>query len=311
MDLDHDDEREEDRLSDGRPHRLESERGTSTGSNGLAVAGVVLGVLSCGLACVAGVPAVICSSIAMRRPGRRGLAITGLVLGIIGTVLTVPFSIGLLLTAVAKVRQAATRSLESNNLKQVALSAQSEADAYGNLFGPYARNSLGLNNRGLSFRVNLLPFMEQFVLFKQFDRDQDWNSPSNRPFSETIVAQYASPFELLPTNNTHVRVFVGGGALFNDDGRPVETKEIKDGASNTILYVYAGESVPWAKPEELAYSPDMPLPPLGPLGSQKGTIAAMADASVRYISPNVSEKVLRAAITRAGGESMTQNWWDE
>lgn len=61
------------------------------GTSGLAITGFVLGICSLMLSILTGIPAIICSAIALRQtgPGKRGgrgLAIAGLVLGIIGTV---------------------------------------------------------------------------------------------------------------------------------------------------------------------------------------------------------------------------------
>jgi hypothetical protein len=66
---------------------------------------------------------------------------------------------------------------------------------------------------------------------------------------------YTTPFEIAPSANTPYRVFVGGGAIFNEDGKPVRITEITDGTSNTILYVHATEQVPWAAPFRQEHSP--------------------------------------------------------
>jgi hypothetical protein len=49
------------------------------------------------------------------------------------------------------------------------------------------------------------------------------------------------------------------------------------------------------------------LPKLG--GHYRGDfVVAMADGSVLIVRKNVSEKMLRAAITASGGEVMDENW---
>jgi len=67
------------------------------GTNGLAIASLILGILSivC-LGILAGIPAIICGHMALKRikesgQGGRGLAIVGLVLGYISIVLTIIF----------------------------------------------------------------------------------------------------------------------------------------------------------------------------------------------------------------------------
>jgi prepilin-type N-terminal cleavage/methylation domain-containing protein len=72
--------------------------------------------------------------------------------------------IGLLVPAVQKVREAANRMSCSNNLKQLVLASHGYHDAYGSL--PPAR----LDHRGgITWAVQLLPYLEQDNLFKQWD----------------------------------------------------------------------------------------------------------------------------------------------
>jgi prepilin-type N-terminal cleavage/methylation domain-containing protein/prepilin-type processing-associated H-X9-DG protein len=71
--------------------------------------------------------------------------------------------IGLLLPAVQKVREAAARAKCQNNLKQIGIAAHSYHDTRGRLPEAYIATT------GLSWHVNILPFIEQDNLFKRFD----------------------------------------------------------------------------------------------------------------------------------------------
>jgi prepilin-type N-terminal cleavage/methylation domain-containing protein len=71
--------------------------------------------------------------------------------------------IGLLLPAVQKVREAAARAKCQNNLKQIGIAVHGYHDAIGWLPASYTR----LN--GLSWHVNLLPYIEQGNLYARFD----------------------------------------------------------------------------------------------------------------------------------------------
>src|SRR6476469_5062079 len=71
--------------------------------------------------------------------------------------------IGLLLPAVQKVREAASRMQCQNKLKQIALGMHNFHDVNGRLPNAYAGAT------GLSWHVYLLPFIEQDNLFRLID----------------------------------------------------------------------------------------------------------------------------------------------
>lgn len=243
-----------------------------------------------------------------RRTKRSGISgwTIGIIIGAVFAlglcIIAVP--VMLLLPAVSKVREASTRAQDANNLKQIGIAFHNSADATGlKLYGPFAHDErTGLIFPQNSFRVSLLPYLEQQNLHSQFDLNQAWDSPRNKPFSSTIVKQYHLPGQ--ESTNTPYRIFVGAGPdqpLFNADGKPAKFTDVADGLSNTILAVHATEHVPWAKPQEFTYSANQPLPPMGEPGDP-GYNVIMADGSIRYIKRTASEPALRALITRSGGE---------
>jgi len=272
---------------------------------------MILGIVSLCMGPVAGIAAVICAGIALGRPGGRTSAITGLVLGGIGTLIMPFVLIALLLPAVQKVRTAAARQVDQNNMKRLAIGVHNQADAHGNrLSGPYALDEFGTVQPGLSWRVGLLPYIEQAHVYSRFDLSQPWDSAKNRPASNTMIKAFITPFSgpEAPEVNTPYRVFYGGGALFEADGTPVDIKRVSDGLSNTILMVHATEQVPWAAPREFPYSANAPLPKLGHPALPGGFNVGMADGSVRFVSDKVSERTLRGAITKADGLVLGADW---
>jgi hypothetical protein len=239
-----------------------------------------------------------------RRPksGGGGLSIL-LILGIVGGVVVV---VGVVLTllllpAVSKVRQAAGRQKDQNNLKQIGLGYHSFSDVTGKVPGEEFRDPItGQTTTGLSGRVNLLPYIEQESLYRQFNLTQPWDGATNRPLGNTAVMPFQSPLDAAGTTTTRYRGFVGPGTMF-EPGKPLRLLDATDGTSNTLLYITADDGVVWSKPDELPYSPTAPLPPFGKKAFPGGTNVLMADASVRFLRSDTPEPVVRNMITRNDG----------
>lgn len=209
-----------------------------------------------------------------------------------------------LIPAVQKVRQAATRTISANNLKQIGLAMHNHADTWGKLPAAaiYGRNGQPL----LSWRVAILPFVEQVNLYKQFKLDEAWDSPHNLKLLPLMPKVYAPVAGDAGPNSTYYRVFTGPNTSFPGPV-PFRFIDFRDGTSNTILVVEAGQAVPWTKPDELVSKPAGPLPQLGGM-FKEGFNVLMADGSVRFVKRTVSDKTLRGAITPAGGEVLGPDW---
>jgi len=84
--------------------------------------------------------------------------------------------IALLLPAVQKVRDAAARTVCTNNLKQLGLALHQFHDSYGS-FPPSGYTQVGPGNPGgkyVGWRALVLPFLEQVQLQKLYDFNLDW-----------------------------------------------------------------------------------------------------------------------------------------
>jgi hypothetical protein len=173
------------------------------------------------------------------------------------------------------------------------------AGGMGSMTGGFG--SGGTGRALLSWRVSLLPYLDEQELYRQFKLDEPWDGPHNKKLLARMPKVYAPPGATTQQPyTTFYQVFVGPHAAF-EKHRAMRIPDISDGTSNTLLIVEAGSPVPWTKPEDLHFDPDEPLPELGGLFPDVINVA-FADGSASALRKDADPDVLRAAITRDGGE---------
>jgi hypothetical protein len=190
-------------------------------------------------------------------------------------------AIGLLLPAVQKVREAAARAQGSNNLKQIGLAMHNYHDSYGHL--PTAAIHDKAGKPLLSWRVTILPFIEQDNLYRQFKLDEPWDSEHNKKLIPLMPKTYASPRVAPEEGKTVYKVFTGKNTPFNGVRGSRFPATFTDGTSNTILAVEGGEPVIWTKPDDIPFDSTKPVPKLELATGVKQISILLADGSVRAI----------------------------
>jgi tRNA A-37 threonylcarbamoyl transferase component Bud32 len=212
------------------------------------------------------------------------------------------------------------RLISAANLKQLGLAMHNMATVSGGMLPPAAITDPKSRKPLLSWRVAALPYLQQEALYKEFKLNEAWDSEHNKKLLPLMPTLFAIPGAKTPEPYaTYYQAFVGPGTAFEPQpgqhpffGAPGLRfpAAFPDGTSNTIFFAEAAEAVPWTKPADLVYDPKRPLPVLGgPFPD--GFHAALADGSVVFVRKTVSEKTLRGAITRNGGEVLPDKWWDE
>jgi hypothetical protein len=244
-----------------------------------------------------------------REPRKKtGTGTVLIVVLVVAVLLVIPCLIGLLVPAVQKVREAASRAQAENNLKQLVLAIHNYNDTYNHL-PPATPEQQGGPASKLSWRVQVLPYVEQGALWQQFHQDEPWDSPHNKALLTPMPLVYSHP--LHPEANaqglTYFRVFVGKSTPFPPGKASTLHDNFPDGLANTILIVESADPVPWTKPDELAYDPLQPLPKLGGHFPKK-ILAVMADGSVRMIDASTPEPTLRHAINPKEGHLLPPDW---
>jgi prepilin-type processing-associated H-X9-DG protein len=197
---------------------------------------------------------------------------------------------------------ASARARSSNNLKQIGLALHN----YEAIHGVLPAGAI-VDKKGkplLSWRVAILPYIEQNNLYSKFKLDEPWDSETNLPLSKIVVKTYQLPYEEPKKGQehyTHYRAFVGNGAGF-DMIQAFKLTQFTDGTSNTLFAVEAAEGVPWAKPDELEFDPQKEMKKYLRFEKNNVSMILFADGSVRAVSKNLKEDILKLLIQKDDGK---------
>jgi hypothetical protein len=182
------------------------------------------------------------------------------------------------------------------NLKQLSLAILNYDADHGRF--PPANITNAQGRPLLSWRVAVLPYLDQLDIYRAFKLDEPWDSEHNKK----LLTRMPSVLKPPPRNGstqpytTCYRVFTGPGTAFNEKNRTT-FEGLADAVASTFEIVEVAESVPWTKPDELIYDAGKPLPKLG--GHFSGCfLASFCDASVLPIRNDARAEDLKLLITR-------------
>lgn len=208
-------------------------------------------------------------------------------------------------------REAARWSQCRNNLKQIGLALRDYHDTYGCFPPAYVADEEG--RPMYSWRVLLLPFLEQKPLYEKFRFDEPWNSRHNQALLKDL--QYScyrcpSDRESEPTETNYVMIV--GPSTITDGPSGRKISEISDGTSNTIAVVeVTGLGIQWTEPrdlkaDEISFGINDPgRPGIGSHHFRDGVNALLADGYVEFVSTKNPPELIRAMTTIDGGEDVS------
>ncbi len=241
--------------------------------------------------------------------------------------------IALLLPAVQAAREAARRISCSNNLHQIGIGLQNYHLACGS-FPPGAIEPTFLVSGGRQFAWSalLLPYLEQQPLWEMIDFSQPCYADANARAAATVVPTYLCPSTRRTSNLAEGRGASDYGGLYGEaipphptDGswtaengmmvydRAFRIADVLDGTSHTLI---VSEDAGWTDGQwinglnvfdqkyPINYVPASPRLLENEIRSDHpgGANGAFCDGSARFLSETMELKTLKAIITRAGGE---------
>ncbi len=134
-----------------------------------------------------------------------------------------------------------------NNLKQIQLALEGYHEKYGVLPPAYVADA---NGRPMhSWRVLILPFMEQQSLFDQYDFREPWDGPNNSKLLNRMPSCFTCPNGPRSPGLTSYAAITGAGTLFPGTA-PARFVDDVDGLSLMVAEV-VNVNIPWTSPTDL------------------------------------------------------------
>ena len=169
-------------------------------------------------------------------------------------------------------------------MRQIALAFHNFESAH--MAFPAAANKDADGKPLLSWRVHILPYIEQNELYKQFHLDEPWDSDHNKTLIEKMPEIYCHPeMESIDGKTVYLGIAGEGGILGTPQERgfgEVTFGKMNDGSSNTVLAVAVEPSsaVEWSKPEDLYADQDGEKVVEATDENEDGTTIGLCDGSV-------------------------------
>lgn len=207
--------------------------------------------------------------------------------------------------ALSKVNQASTRVISQNNLKQIGLAFHNHEGAMGKFPG-VIRDPQGKVLH--SWRVAILPYIEQEALYRKIKLDEPWDSEHNKQFHAMMPKIFEMPGLPPQAGMTHYQGFNGKGSILDQtNAMGVRVSQVTDGLSNTLLVIESATPVNWMEPKDIDFMPGPNgFAPTGKVGTHfpGGFNALFGDGSVRFLPLTITAQNFLGAITMAGGEEI-------
>ncbi len=212
--------------------------------------------------------------------------------------------IGLLLPAVQKVRESASRIKCANNLKQLGTALHSYEGVYkvfppscvianpaanGTAYGLSYGDDIRVGPSGFAWGTLLLPFIEQGNLYRQFNLTEACWSPANAAAAGTKVSMFICPSATGGSDGFNVQR-EGADNRHGTDMTRSDGSKIFFGHSHYVAN--AGINQPWGRDTAYCYNFDIPEPvPSAPDCVIDGPFYPNSKVSVAMVTDGLSNTV--------------------
>ncbi len=199
------------------------------------------------------------------------------------------------------------RAESLNNLKQIGLAMLNYCAAHKS-YPPAVHTAQPQAGAGelkplLSWRVLILPYIDELELYKQFKLDEPWDSDNNKKLIEKMPAIFAAPGSKTASQFKTVYLTPRGKNTTFPGEKPIRIKDVTDGTSKTVMVLEAADdkAVVWTKPDD--YDVDEKNPSAGLVGLRPGVFfCVFCDGATHIVPQNVAPRIVNLLFDRNDGQ---------
>lgn len=210
-------------------------------------------------------------------------------------------------------RHAAALAMSKQHLKQIGAALHQYHDTYGSFPPAYVMGNDGTPWH--SWRVLLLPFLDQKSLHDRYRFDEPWNGTHNRELH--LLRPHVYESRLANSRRTDITTYLG--VVSRRTMWPaqfcVKVGDVTDGTSNTMwLMENVASDVVWSEPREMSESDALAL--LRPVDVGKPIDQSiqpipilMVDGAARAITPRINRQLFISLLTPKFGSYVVADGW--
>jgi len=219
--------------------------------------------------------------------------------------------VALLLPGIGAAPEASRRLHCIHNLRTIGVALHNYHDQNGCFPPPYVADAKG--KPLYSWRVLLLPYMEQTPLYEQWHLDEPWDSLHNRPLAEQHLEVFRCPSVKSGSQPMTSYLAVIGPGMAWAHGECLTFEDFTDDKNATIMVVEVRDSqIHWAEPVDLdraAMSLKINDESRPSISSRHPNLAIVlfVDGSAMTLPASLPEDDVAALLTRGGGESIDRD----
>lgn len=212
-------------------------------------------------------------------------------------------------------RQKAQISVSRSKLKQIGLALYSYHHEYDCFPPAYV---LGPDGKPWhSWRVLLLPFLDEQKLYDRYRFDEPWDGPHNRELQALRPEAYASLLQQSRLNTVTTYLGVVSRRTMWPAHLSLKLSDVTDGPSNTIqLLQNVGSDVVWSEPREMREKDALALLSPSQSTQQSDSKASLfpimfADGAVRLVTSKINRDLFVSMLTPRYKESFIVEGWPD